>query len=186
MPSIFAFYRARGISGAYVVGIQLDLMTTESARVGVVSRSGPGHYGQQEPIKKGAHQEGYYRHVYRIEQLVIGDIITIQINDHQLLPCQTTVYTATRSGFTETEVPFRLWQHETQSNHDFGVISLNPITVIDLDKEDIVIQQSSQIVDAAPVKPVRRKRHRKKKAPHLPYDNDHQQLPDLEDPTFQF
>lgn len=150
MPSVFAFYRPRGIAGTYVVGIQLDLLPTEEALIIVTLVRNP-IADRQEPLKQVTLQEGVRRQLYRIEQLIIGDMITIQIKDSQLFPYQRTMYTATEQGFTKTDIPFEVWNHATRSNHNYGVILLHTITLIDLDREDVVIQQEDRVVDALPV-----------------------------------
>src|SRR6266567_4263265 len=172
MPSVF-FYRARGVPGAYVVGIQLDLLPTESARVSVASVRVPNNSGVCNPLStKNGHAEEEQRQLYRIEQLVIDDTITIHIEDRQLIPFQTTIFTATSDGFTKTDVPYqlrfydssRVRSYETRAEgwiaHDFGVITLNAITMIDCDKEAFTIEQPPRIVEAAPIvalpKPKRR------------------------------
>src|SRR2546429_2790639 len=104
MSSFFAFYRARGVPGAYVVGIQLDLLPTESVQV---------YCGQnlQHPTRKTQNiQEGGQRELYRIAQITLGNAIYIQIQDKQLLPFQRTMYTATLDGFTITDVTYILQQ----------------------------------------------------------------------------
>jgi len=141
MPSVFAFFRARGIAGSYVVGIQLDILPTESASVAIKYHYGDYHW--QTSINK-EHEKGC-RQLYRIEPIGIGDIILIHIRDTQLRPWQSIKYTAVLDGFTISKDSY------FEDSHDYGVITLNEITVIDCDKDDVVIEQPAQVVDALPV-----------------------------------
>src|SRR5437588_443387 len=181
MPSFFAFYRARGVPGAYVVGIQLDLLPTEEVEVSVMPYGGNCHW--QEPIRTV--QEETKRELYRIEKIGVNDTIIIDIHDRKLIPFQRTTHRATKDGFCRQHIAYK-YLHAPRygyDNYDYGTIVLNEITMIDLDKEDIVIQESSRIVDAAADKPQPKKRKRKPKVHH---DNHIAIIPDIDNTPFTF
>lgn len=138
MPSVLAFYRPRGIAGTYVVGLQLDLRSTESVHVGVMAKAHL-HYGSPFAEEVEKEQDGGKRRLYRIEKLLVGDVITIRIEDKELYPFQTTIFTATPYGFQRTDEHCTLsFPYEEPRN--FGVVILNEITMIDLDNEEVAIQ----------------------------------------------
>jgi hypothetical protein len=150
MPSTFAYYRPRGVKGNFIVAIVLDLLETETATVNVARQRGTncGHCGVQTPrIERNEvnparrMDEGQERRweLYRIDQLIVGDSLTIRIQDKDVIPYQETCYQAAfqscseynkycQDGFTTREQPFRM------NNVGFGIIALNPINVIDWDK----------------------------------------------------
>src|SRR6266566_8994241 len=154
MPSIFGYYRPRGIRGNYIVAILLDLAETETATVNVARTRGAncGHCGVQTPrIERNEvspartmTETGERRwELYRIDQMVVGDKITLQVRDRDVVPHQETVYAAwadtygtssrsvtNRDGFLAND------QKYIMNNIDFGVINLNPIQLIDWEKQN--------------------------------------------------
>ncbi len=154
MPSIFSYYRPRGIRGNYIVAILLDLLESETATVSVARTRGTncGHCGVQKPnIEQRSvspartMNERHARRweLYRIDQMIVGDSITIQVRDKDVIPHQETVYAAwpdkhsfsnktvtTQDGFTEQEKAFdingKIWPASE--------LKLNPIKLIDWDK----------------------------------------------------
>lgn len=156
MPSIFSYYRPRGIRGNYIVAILLDLAGTETATVNVARQRGTncGHCGVQTPrIEQHAVnpartmiETGERRwELYRIDQMIVGDSITVQVQDRDVIPYQETQYIAfpdtnstavkhvsVSDGFIAQERSYSIngyvWAAEKTV--------LNPIQLIDWDKQD--------------------------------------------------
>src|SRR6266566_3346258 len=156
MPSIFGYHRPRGIRGNYIVAILLDLADTETATVNVARQRGTncGHCGVQTPrierhnvnLARTMTETGERRwELYRIDQMVVSDRITLQVRDRDVVPHQETIYIAyadvhypshttvsTADGFLASEQAYRM------NNINFGVITLNPIQLIDWEKQTSV------------------------------------------------
>jgi hypothetical protein len=120
--STFAFYRPKGIPGAYVVGIELILLPTESAHI-LLRPSYRNHVQQQLPVQERGSDDGNHIQWYCVEQLVIGDSIHIQINDRRLLPYQLTTYSANSIGFRQEDIPYSMVNNLLTTIH-YGVVNL--------------------------------------------------------------
>jgi hypothetical protein len=154
MPSVFGYSRPRGIRGNYIVAIVLDLADTETATVNVARQrdTNCGYCGVQTPRieRKNVNpartmtETGERRwELYRIDQIVVGDKITLQVQDRDCVPHQETIFIAyadihntshitvsTVDGFLAHEQEYRM------NNINFGVIKLNPIQLIDWEKQE--------------------------------------------------
>ena len=157
MPSIFAYYRPRGVKGNYIVAILLDLLESEIATISVARQrdANCGHCGVQRPyVEQHAvsparkMDEGQERRweLFKINHLISGDKITIQIKDKDVIPYQETIYWARMDCFFAAPQCFLM-------NHtNYGVIDLNSIRLIDCDQEK-VLQQTLYNTPAAEQQP---------------------------------
>jgi hypothetical protein len=88
-----------------------------------------GYCGKQTPLPKelipqnGTKQRAHYI----ICNFIVGDIITIKINDTSVVPIQETRHTATMEGFYHELVPFKL------NGTVWDNVYLNPIYLVDMD-----------------------------------------------------
>ncbi len=135
MASQFVYYRPREVRGNFLVGIVLDLGENETGVVDV-ARNRDQHCGscgrqriqstRQSVTKRNGRQE-----IYEIDNLLVGDTITITLQDRQVQPVQRSLHTATMEGFTHEMLPF---EHQ---GYVWEVVPLNEIYLFDLDRAKV-------------------------------------------------